>query len=324
MKKGIRIMVAAVFVFLMSYGLSEAVAHTGLNIVVKSKVSVRGEKIYLDDIARIKGERTITQGIGSICLGSSPRPGSTRALKGERISTILRSKRFWPADATITVPETVEVTRRGQIVSRERYKDLFYRYVSDHIGDNADFSISNFKVTGNRSVPEGAVTLKIADNGDRKMLGRISVTSFVYVDARSAQRVTLSGWVNLFKGVPCAVRTLKRDEVASENDIKIIRKDISRLPLNIVSDAKEVIGKRLKHSVRSGEYLRENMFENVPVVNKGDQVVIVAESGAFRVTAIGKTLEKGCSGDIIRVKNSMSKKIISAQIIDASTVRVRF
>ncbi len=324
MKKGIKIVVAAAFILLTSYGFSVAGEDSALSIVVKSKASVRGDKIYLKDIAQIKGERNITQKIGSVCLGSSSRPGNTRSLKGERILTILRSKRFWPVNATITSPETVEVTRRSRIVSKEWYKDLFYRYVADRIEDNADFSISNFKVTGNRPVPEGAVTQKIADNSNKKMLGYMSVTAFVYIDNKREQRVMLSGWVNVYKKVFCAVRTLKRNEVVTENDVKLVRKDISKLPLNIVSDAKAVMGQRLKHYVRSGEYLRGDMLEDVPVVNKGDHVVIVAESVALRVTVIGKTLEEGCPGDMIKVKNSVSKKIISARVIDASTVKVQF
>jgi flagella basal body P-ring formation protein FlgA len=323
MKKGVRIVVAA-FILLTSYGLAAADADTALKIVVKSNASVRGEKIYLKDIAQIKGEKNITQQIGSVCLGSASRPGNIRSLKGERILTILRSKRFWPVNATITTPETVEVTRRSQIVSKERYKDLFHRYVADLIGANADFSISNFKVTGNRPVSEGAVTLKVADNSDKKMLGYVSVTAFVGIDKKNEQRVMLSGWVNSYKKVFCTVRTLKRNEVVTENDVKLVRKNICKLPLNVVSNAKAVMGKRLKHCVRSGEYLRGDMLEEVPVVHKGDHVIIMAESSILRVTVIGKTLEEGCPGEMIKVKNSMSNKIISAQVIDASTVKVQF
>jgi flagella basal body P-ring formation protein FlgA len=324
MKKSIRITVMVAFIFMISYGLPGAVTYAGLRIIARPKASVSGQKIYLEDIARIKGERRMTQRIGSICLGSSPRPGDTRTLKGRRISTILRSKRFLPADAAITIPETVEVTRTFQVVPIERYKDLFFKYVEDRIGNHADFRISNFRVTGNQPVSTGTVTLKIADHGDRKMLGYMSVTAFVHVDAKSVQRVMLSGWVHLFKDIPYTVHPLKKDTVISEKDMKLVRKDVSKLPLNVVADAKIVIGKKLKHSLGSGAYLRENMLDDVPVVNRGDQVVIVAESGAIRVTVIGKTLEEGCPGDIIRVKNAMSKRVITAQVVDASTVRVQF
>ena len=324
MKKNMRITVMVALLFLISNGLPGAVAYAGLHVVASPKAWVSGQKIYLEDIARIKGEKRMTQRIGSICLGSSPRPGDTRTLKGSRISTILRSKRFFPADASITIPEKVEVTRTFQEVPIERYKDLFFKYVEDRIGKHADFQISNFRVTGNQPISTGTVTLKIADQGDRKMLGYMSVTAFVHLDAECVQRVTLSGWVHLFKGIPCTVRPLEKDAVISKNDVKLVRKDVSKLPLNVVSDAETAIGKKLKHSLGSGDYLRENMLDDVPVVNRGDQVVIVAESGAIRVTVVGKTLDKGCPGDVIRVKNAMSEKVVAAQVVDASTVRVQF
>jgi flagella basal body P-ring formation protein FlgA len=324
MKESMRIIVMVAFVLLTGYGLSWAVTDARLDIVARPKASVSGQKIYLDDIARIKGDKDLRKRIGSICLGSAPRPGDTRTLRGRRISTILRSKQFLPSDATITVPETVEVTRTFQVVPIERYKDVFYRYVKDRIGNHTDFSIGNFKVTGNQPVPAGIVALRIADPGNRKMSGYVSVTTFVQVDSESVQRVMLSGWIHLFKEIPCTIHPLEKDTVISKKDVKLVRKDVSKLPSNIVLDIQAVIGKRLKHSVRHGAYLRENMLDEVPAVNRGDQVVIVAESGAIKVTVRGETLEKGCPGDTIRVKNAMSKKIISAEVIDASTVRVRF
>ena len=324
MKASLRITGLVAFVFLTSYGISWAVADAGLYIVARPKASVSGQKIYLEDIADIKGEGHMTQRIRSICLGSSPQPGDTRTLQGKRISTILRSKHFLPADVIITIPETVAVTRTFQIVPIERYKDLFYKYVKDRIGNHADFSISNFKVTGNQPVSTGVITLKIADHGNREMLGYMSITTFVHVNAKSVQRVMLAGWVHLFKEIPCTVHPLEKDTVLSEKDVTSVRKDISKLPLNIVLNTKAAIGKKLKQSVRSGAYLRENMLDDVPAVNRGDQVLIVAESGTIRVTVMGETLEQGSPGDTIRVKNATSKKIISAEVVDASTVRVRF
>ncbi|MFH1671943.1 MAG: flagellar basal body P-ring formation chaperone FlgA [Pseudomonadota bacterium] len=324
MKTSVTMVVAAAFIMLAAYSLCAAGMDAPLTVVVKSKASVRGEKIYLRDIAQINGEKNITQQVGSVCLGSASRPGNMRSLKGKRIEAILSSKRFWPVGATITVPKAVEVARRSQLVSETRYKEALHRYVRARVEDDVDLSISDFKVIGNRPVPEGSVTLKISDTTDRKMVGYLSMAAVVHVDNKIERRVTLTGWVNVYKNVLSSVRMLKKSQVITENDLQLVRRDISKLPPNVVFSAKEVMGKRLKHSVRAGDYLREDMVEDIPVVQKGDHVIIMAESSILRVTVIGKTLEEGCPGEMIKVKNSMSKKIISARVIDASTVKVQF
>jgi flagella basal body P-ring formation protein FlgA len=66
------------------------------------------------------------------------------------------------------------------------------------------------------------------------------------------------------------------------------------------------------------------MLEKSPIVDRGDMVTILAESGDLRVTVPGRVLERGYLGELIRVQNSMSKKKIYARVINNSTVMVDF
>jgi flagella basal body P-ring formation protein FlgA len=66
------------------------------------------------------------------------------------------------------------------------------------------------------------------------------------------------------------------------------------------------------------------MFEKCPIVDKGDIVTIIAESGDIKVTAPGKVLMKGYAGELVKVQNLMSKKEIYAKIVNGSMVAVDF
>jgi len=65
------------------------------------------------------------------------------------------------------------------------------------------------------------------------------------------------------------------------------------------------------------------MFENVPVVNIGDKVDIVIEKGLIKVTAEGLVRQKGGVGDIIRVANLGSKKVVRVEVVDSVTVALK-
>ena len=66
------------------------------------------------------------------------------------------------------------------------------------------------------------------------------------------------------------------------------------------------------------------MLERPPIVERGDMVMILAESGGLRVTVPGKILEKGYRGQLVQVQNTMSRKNIYAKVIDEATVMVDF
>lgn len=59
-----------------------------------------------------------------------------------------------------------------------------------------------------------------------------------------------------------------------------------------------------------------------PVVLPGTQVRIVAISGPVRVTAPGVATQPGRVGDEIRVTNQLSKRSLTARVIDAQSVEV--
>ena len=80
----------------------------------------------------------------------------------------------------------------------------------------------------------------------------------------------------------------------------------------------------VKHTIKKDTCIKEWMLEKPLVVKRGDMITILAESGNLRVTVRGRVLVKGHMGELIRVQNSMSKKIIYARVINNSTVSVDF
>ena len=80
----------------------------------------------------------------------------------------------------------------------------------------------------------------------------------------------------------------------------------------------------VKHTIKEDTCLKEWMVEKAPIVNRGDMVTILAESGDLKVTVPGMVLERGYLGEVIRVQNFMSKRRIYARVINSPTVMVDF
>ena len=66
------------------------------------------------------------------------------------------------------------------------------------------------------------------------------------------------------------------------------------------------------------------MFASPPLVRRGDIVKIVASSGPMIITATGMVKQQGCKGEMVRVVNTDSNRIITARVTGPGAVEVSF
>lgn len=84
----------------------------------------------------------------------------------------------------------------------------------------------------------------------------------------------------------------------------------------------DFVGMRTSRHVIKGSPLTTLNVEVVPLVERGTQVTILVRTATMVVTAPGIAREAGGLGDVISVENTLSRQIVSAEIIDAQTVQV--
>lgn len=212
-----------------------------------------------------------------------------------------------------------------QSISDSTFREIFKDYLCHHLGkEKSEVMVSRLKVLGNKPVPSGEINLRLFQKDKRRLEGYVRLIAIISVNGVVKNKVRLSGWVDVFESVVCACRNLKKGEIIKEDDLCLVRKNISRLSSNIVTDTSKVVGLMVKHTIRKEACIKEWMLEKPLIVQRGDIITILAESGNLRVTAPGRVLAKGHMGELIRVQNSMSNKVIYAKVVNNSTVRVDF
>ena len=320
---------AVALLFLLgTFLITDLVVCAGENVTairIKDKVWVKGEKVYVKDVAEIEGPSHMAKALGEIYLAYAPAPGMEKKLHGDWIQSKIRSKPWVPANTPINVSQFISVERRCQHVDDETLLQLFRDHIAERVNEgSADFQVRRFKVIGNRPFPEGELKIKLTNQGAGEYMGNVNLSAVVYIDGTIERRVSLSGWVDRFEEVVCCRQPLSRHSVISEENLCLRRKNISRLSGHVIRLPQSAVGKRLKHSVKAGDVLTVTGLEEVPVVKRGDRVTIVAESDFLHISALGIAEEQGAVGDQIRVKNCMGKKEVIAAIVDSSTVKIEF
>ena len=102
------------------------------------------------------------------------------------------------------------------------------------------------------------------------------------------------------------------------------KKWFTEIPENVLSDPEQAVGKVLTTAVRVNAEITRNMLKKATVVKRGAMVKIVAESGPLLITTFGLSEENGGRGDVIRVKNISSNKIIYTKVVDQALVQVTY
>jgi len=212
-----------------------------------------------------------------------------------------------------------------QSVPDSRFREIFSNYLYKRLKKTrSDVIVSRFKIVGNKPVPIGKLGFRVFQKEKRPLEGYVRVIAIVSVNGVARNKVQLMGWIDIFDSVVCAARNLKKKEIIKKEDVYLARRNISHLAQEVIHNINKVVGLRAKHSIRAETCIKTWMLEKTPVVERGDLVTILAESGDLKVTVPGKILERGYLGDLIRVENAMSKKKIYAKVINHSIVLVNF
>jgi flagella basal body P-ring formation protein FlgA len=84
----------------------------------------------------------------------------------------------------------------------------------------------------------------------------------------------------------------------------------------------QVANAKLRQSIGPGRPIAAGDVERPDLVRSGASVTLVARVNGLGVEAHGIAMQRGGIGDVIKVKNLSSKKVLSGKIIDAGVVLI--
>ena len=150
-----------------------------------------------------------------------------------------------------------------------------------------------------------------------------NTTIGVRCNGASPWTIYVPAYVQLFQPVAVTTRPLERGAVISAADIKMVEHDLAALKLGHIADRRQAIGMVVKQRVGAGSVITPNMVETPRLVRRGERVTIVARSSGIEIQATGTALADGAQGDLIKVRNSSSRKIVEAVVMKPGVVNVR-
>jgi flagellar basal body P-ring formation protein FlgA len=212
----------------------------------------------------------------------------------------------------------------SQTIDRQEMEQIVQDFLADksELLPHVELSYKSIIFPQPYSVPQGRIDHQVIP-ARPGVIGSRRFTLVTRVDGRTVSNKSIRIELEAAAEIAVTTSALRRGAVLRLEDVEMRYQDISKFKEPIF-DQTEIIGKRMKRSVRLGDPLQKHQIEFPPVIKRGERVVIQAVSKGLSLSAVGEARQDGRSGEAIRVMNSSSRKEVLCQVVAPGLVKVEF
>jgi len=126
--------------------------------------------------------------------------------------------------------------------------------------------------------------------------------------------------IRILTNVVVAAHALAQGRPIELNDLAMQEADLGQLPLAVITDPAQAVGRVVTLSVAPGQPLRQDLLRSPPVIQQGQSVTLRAQGAGFRVIAAGKAVNNAVEGQVAQVRtpsgNTVSGLARTGGIVD--------
>ena len=293
---------------------------SALEIRLKPRVLVQdaGGWLTLGQIA----EGVNDPSLSALALLPAPRAGQKRSVAKKEIRRALERHRPDLRSVEFTGASRVVLVGGGQVVQAPQIERMLHRFLQKNQGrlPKAQLRLTDVQLPDEVVVPHGKLTHQVVPSNP-KILGSRRFNVTLRVDGRLVKNLTVRARLEALAPVAVAAADLTRGTMLGPADVQQVVADISALrdPCFTLED---LIGKRLKRSLRTGQTISRKQVDFPPMVRRGQVVEIRVQRGGIMLSAKGEARQNGQQGETIRVRNTASRRELLCRVLAPGLVEV--
>ena len=183
-----------------------------------------------------------------------------------------------------------------------------------------EVNVSVGSVDGRTNLPQCAAPEAFMPNGSRAW-GKTTVG--VRCVAPSPWTIYVAATVQVVGEYFITAAPLTQGQRVGPNDVTRIKGDLTSLPVGIVTDASQAVGRTLAISLPPGTPLRMDSLRNQPAVQQGQSVRVVTSGPGFRVSTEARALNNASDGQIAQARTA-SGQVVSGVAKAGGVVEVTY
>lgn len=297
--------------------------------VALRQAPVVGEgSVRLADVAEVTGEpASLVERVGAVALGQAPQPGLPRVISRRFLHARLRQQHIDPEQVRWAGADAARVSRRctclpGATIAQAAADELreTLPWPDQDLVIEVQRAPADLHVLGSADDVRYTVSLRPG----QRLLGSVPVTITATREGRAIGRATAVLAVRVFQQMVMARRRIRRGEVIAKGMVRLQRGELTSATSEVAAELRQVLGAEARRDIPAFAAITAQMLAAPRLVRRGALVTLLARKGRLQVTTLGIAEQDGAQGQLIRVRNRDSQKIVHGRVLDAETVEVPF
>lgn len=272
--------------------------------------------VLLGDVAVISGvTRDSADSLARVSVGFSPMPGSSRSVPIETIRTRVLREGYLPGEVRLVAQAAPVVRRSGRRLDAELVERAVLEALSPLTNESTSLRITRIPATGFLPAGELRFSVEIPSRLERNFYVPVTVS----VGEEQVKLQVSVAAVRLVSVVVPAHR-VERGDLLGLADVTVRTIDAFDAPRGAYESTADVLGTAALRPLMPGIPLAAGMVQRPSVVQRGERVRLVSTFGALEVSVAAEAMEPGTLGQRIRVRNTESRRIVTARVRGAGEV----
>jgi len=128
--------------------------------------------------------------------------------------------------------------------------------------------------------------------------------------------------VKAMRKVVVTKRPILRGSAIGKDDIALEEREVKSKTDAYILDPAQAVGKIAKRPLTSSRAITPGMLDAPLLVRRGQRVIILAQGAGVEVRMMGTALMDGAKGQVIRAKNTVSKRTVEGLVVTPGVIRV--
>jgi len=314
-----------ILVSLLVLGAGSANSQVVKRIVLHDKAETAGPRILLGEIADIKGfDSRTARRLSNLDAGCAALPGKSRLVAKNKLESLVKS--VYKAGPVLVIgPESFPVVTRARRVEPDEIFGMVRAFIESRMPWKNDRVEIKFKaIKSDFLVPDRRLVPRVEAVGDEDYLGYSLFNLIMEEDGREVARFPVSCNIRVFRKVLVSSSRIPRASSLTGENVKVEEREITGLPGKALTSLQQARGLETVRIISPGRIITSDMVAPPVVINRGDQVQVVAYTGSILIRLPATAEEPGRVGEFVTIRNSATGKKLQAKVVDSKTVEIRF
>lgn len=254
-------------------------------------------------------------------VGRSPEPGRRYTLEPRWLAYVANSYNI-PWKPLSTEDRTI-VERASHVISKDEIKAKILAVLKPELPAYEKYSLTfDNRVTALHLPTDIAPTVTVQKIDRDKISNRFLAILTTPKDQPRARRFSIAGKLFRMVDIPVVTRRIRKGDIVEKDDVQTINMRADKLGRNVLMSTEELIGKSPKRTLIEHRPIRISDVREPLLVKRSGLVTMIYQTRFMRISARGKAKQNGSFGDIVRVLNSGSKKIVEGTVTGPGEITV--